>query len=325
MSIYSATPVQIGPTVQLTCSFVLNKANFQSLVVYSQLLRDSARKLALLYDVDTKTRRGWVVPKLSLLLFMCHWHIVKIAKEQINPKLFVSDSPGQRKILQVLDPLGDLVLYGSGSDSLQLRTLITGLNMNLDSIIEKTQSANGTSLYGFEFLDIVEAPAKGAWMRKASTSPDGEDVIHMAKLVDAVVFGAGFGDVIRRQPSDSHCANSAARSANGCINVPFGFNYVTVPVHSLIELASDRHGDVQMALKNHEIELKDGICWFVSRKAFRPCLHTEDEKETCWNQEETFQHLGRPSAKLRKPVNGVNALPLIPDGGAVVFGRPMRS
>jgi len=324
LSIYSATPVQIGPTVQLTCSFVLNKAKFQSLVVYSQLLRDSARKLALLYDVDANTRRGWVVPKLSLLLFMCHWYIIKIAKEQINPKLFVSDSPDQRKILQVLDPLGDLVLCGSGSDSLQLRTLITGLNMNLDSIIEKTQSANGTSLYGFEFLDIANAPAKGAWMRKASTSPNGEDIINMAKLVDAVVFGAGFGDVIRRQPSDSNFANSAARSANGCINVPFGFNYVTVPVHSLIELASDRHRDVQIALENHEVELKDGICWLVSRKAFKPCLHTEDEKETCWNREETFQHLGRPSTKLRKSVNGVNALPPIPDGGAVVFGRPMR-
>ena len=65
----AAAPVQIGPSVQISGAFVTNRVNLTYAGVFSQLLRDSAREMALLYDAEAK--RGWIVPKLSF----AHIHV----------------------------------------------------------------------------------------------------------------------------------------------------------------------------------------------------------------------------------------------------------
>ncbi len=44
--------------------------NFSPSQVFSQMLRNTSKEVALLYDATTE--RSWIVPKLSLLLHMCH-------------------------------------------------------------------------------------------------------------------------------------------------------------------------------------------------------------------------------------------------------------
>jgi len=119
--------------------------------MYSQLLRDSMLEIALLYDCDDE--RSWLVPKLSLLLHMCHVYMT--IREAADPIPFVTNHRNAGAVVNTLEDHGDLALYGTGDDVFRLRTLLQGIHVNLLSRLEYTQKASTRKLYGYELMDIV--------------------------------------------------------------------------------------------------------------------------------------------------------------------------
>lgn len=70
LQLATIAPFQAGAALQANGIFVKNTIKFTQPKMYSQLLRDSMLEIALLYDCEGE--RSWLVPKLSLLLHMCH-------------------------------------------------------------------------------------------------------------------------------------------------------------------------------------------------------------------------------------------------------------
>jgi hypothetical protein len=316
LSIVSAAPIQAGPTLQVSGKFTINRVQFPFSEVYSQILRDTSREAALLYDTDSK--RGWVVPKLYLLLHMCHTHMAIRKEHDAIPS--VSDKIDPKSLVDTLDGKGDLVLYGVEPDELRFRTLLRGLNVNLLTAALKTQTPKKDTLYGFDFIDMVERPGKGAWMRSATIKNGESYVVEMANLVDAVIIGACFQNVIQSR------IQMASASPSKCISVPSGFDYLTVPVSCLMKLVSDRH-KVNGSVMDFNVEIANGLYWVVSMESFAPCKHSGANGECCWYTEKTFQNLRRYGWFQTKPAtSGTRQISLssIPPGGAVVFGKPQR-
>jgi hypothetical protein len=316
MGMTTAAPIQVGPSIQISGAFVTNRVKFNFASAYSQLLRDSARDMALLYDADTK--RGWIVPKLSLLLYMCQRHVVDRGEASGVPTVPGHTNPGA--ILPFLDGQGERIVYGGKVDGLRLRTLMMGLNMNMMSMAEKTESPSGSWLHGFEFLDIIDSPGNGAWMRKAKIRRDSGNWTRLAEFASVVVFGGGFGDVIR--PSSAGWCRNIDPMA--CITVPGGSDYLTMPIHCITQLLGRQYGRIEDS-EDRYVKLADRVYWIASGLDFEKCCSPQGSATSCWKREETFQRLGSSRLWRKTPPECKFSIVGLPTGGAIVFGRPMRA
>jgi hypothetical protein len=232
----------------------------------------------------------------------------------------VSDDIDPKALVDTLDGKGDLVLYGVEPHELRFRILLRGLNVNLINAALRTKMSKNDTLYGFDFIDVVKSPGKGAWMRSATIKNGESDVVELANLVDAVIIGACFQDVIQ---SRSRRANA---SPSKCISVPNDFDYLTVPVSCLMNLVLDCH-EVNGSVMDFNVKIAEGLYWVVSTESFAPCKHSGANAQCCWYTKETFQNLRRYGWYQTKPAaSGTRQISLssIPAGGAVVFGKPQR-
>src|ERR1700685_4284883 len=98
-----------------------------------------------------------------LLLHMCDTYMATRDEHDALP--FAPDPIDLKSLVSNLDDIGDLVLYGKHPDELRFRVLLRGLNINMLAAATKTQPPKSDTLYGYEFLDIVNKPGRGAWMK----------------------------------------------------------------------------------------------------------------------------------------------------------------
>jgi len=238
-------------------------------------------------------------------------------RKELDPIPFVLSHTDAKVVVESLDGKGDMILYGSDQDAFRFRQLLLGLNINMLCCVQKTEIASSRMLYGYELLDIISEPGKGTCMRQMSIEATGRDLLHIARLADAVVIGAGFGDVIE----PVKCGNDGKSKV--CDRVPLGFDYLTAPISCLDKLIS-RHGTTIDAFNNCYIEISAGTYWVVSESSFQVCGHEIGSEDNCWRIKETFQHL--ETRKLQKiRTNGSIYPPSeMPLEGAVVFGKPRK-
>lgn len=227
----SCAPFQAGANLQVSGIFITNRVRFSYAEVYSQLLRNATVEIVLLHDHEE--RRAWLVPKLSLLLHVAHLYM-KI-REASDPIPFVSGHEDAKELVGLYENRGDMALFGSGQDAFRFRTLLQGLNINMLRCVEKTEEASARKLYGFELLDILTESGKGSCMKQMSIGATGRDLLPIARLADAIVIGAGFGDVIGPVKKDY--------KSRPCNTVPQGFDYLTAHISCLNRLLSRHEAD----------------------------------------------------------------------------------
>lgn len=184
----STVPIQTGIDLQVSYILVSNRLSFPASAQFAQILRTTTSQLAILYDVETK--RSWLVPKLSLMLHMCHtWHTAhEDGPNRADPIPFADRHSDGHCVVRILDGHGDITVCGSGEDRLSLRTLLVGLNLNLLHCIDKADEASRSNLYGFEFMDIICGPGRGSCMKQVNISYEGRGWLRMAQFVDALVI-----------------------------------------------------------------------------------------------------------------------------------------
>ncbi|KXX75267.1 hypothetical protein MMYC01_208647, partial [Madurella mycetomatis] len=194
----STAPLQAGGSIQANFRFHTNRLSFTASTVFSQMLRNTSMEMALLYDVATK--RSWIVPKLSLLLHMCHvWRAVygdKGHQNQSDAVPFVEPYSDITTVVEALENRGDMAVCGQGSDALSLRTLLIGFNINLLLCIKNTDPPRRRGLYGFDIMEVVMEPGRGSCMRKVQLGVSGEAWLPLASSVDTIVMCADIGDVV---------------------------------------------------------------------------------------------------------------------------------
>lgn len=307
----SAGPAQVGLTGSANFVFVSHKLSFLPTSIYSKMLRNASKQVAIVNDLGT--RRSWLVPRISLLLHMAHASVREHTPEHlldtlIDPIPFCDPHYDGSSVVEALDGQGDVVVWGEGQDSFRLRTLLLGLNINLLKAMEITEASSGNSLFGFEFMDIVTEPGRGAEMREMSVMKSGRNWLHLSKLVDTIVFCAGLGEAIA----------PVERRPVTCNSLPIGHDYLAAPMSCLSHLTKRCGGDLSLPIQSCHVMLSQDRCWTIAGDPFKKCRHDEKSKTTCWEHKDILQN-------VRKATNGQNLQPThrprLPSAGVVVFGQ----
>lgn len=202
-----------------TLSFTVERA-------FDMVLQAPGDKSAAVYD--TATRRGWLLPRLDVLLHMVH---VRLRQEQDS---LVGYSSPQRSAREVLDTHRDIIVRG-----LSLQDFVLGLATGLDATtngLRQHVRREESRLIGVELFDLAFSEQggplelKGAKLAKSGCG--------WAGLLDYswVLFCAGLGEAIR--PSVE--GNSAACNDR---SVRTGHDHLAAVIPCLKYLAACSGGD----------------------------------------------------------------------------------
>lgn len=318
----SSCPIQAGVTGQANFSFVTNRVSFSPSGVYSKMLRNTAKEVALLYDVAAK--RSWLVPKLSLILHMAHVWVKentlpgKAYDPDVNdPVPFANPHYDGFEIVETLESAGDTVVCGEGEDAFRLRSLLLGLNINLLQTMTATETSDSRMLYGYELMDVVTEPGKGSVMKKINilSNARASNWGKIANLVDSVIVCSDLGPAIA--PVETGRRKSAI-----CNSLPCGFDFLAAHVSCVAHLAKRSGEQLAPSVWTSEIKLDRTRCWNLTGEPFKSCNHDYRSRETCWDMQNVLQKIGRVG-QFRN-YNQASEPKRMCLTGAVVFGERIR-
>ena len=316
----STAPLQVGGSLQANFRFQANRLNFAPSTVFTQILRNTSRELALIYDATTE--RAWVVPKLSLLLYMCQvWYIDNGSPSDCTVPA-VEPYSDVEEVIQALEDKGDNRLCGRDDHALSLRTLLVGFNINLLQCIQVTEEARRQTLYGFDIMDVVTEPGRGSCLRRARLGSSVKTWLPLASSVDSIVICAGIGDVICKHPSDGDEQCSTLPEGRDCLGIPM----------SCLRTLIRRNGKVMPDIlhrRESTFDFSNKACLSLGSTCFEDCNHQDGGRGECgcWTGSGKLQRLvSKPrweaimARKLLSPVDkGVDCFD-IPMSGAIAFG-----
>ncbi|GFG18503.1 hypothetical protein IFM61392_10584 [Aspergillus lentulus] len=315
----ASAPLAATLGLQTNYKYFSHRLRFTPASNYTQLLQDTAREVALVYD--SGERRGWVVPKLSLLLHMGQAY-ASYRDYPSGQVPLVEPHSVAADLVTPLESLGGNRVSGYGEDVIQFRQLMLWLNTNLLEIPGLTKKSGGRKLYGFEFMDIIAKPGRGSCMKKLTLELAGKTWIEIANIVDAVVVCAQLGDAIT-------AADEATARSEQCRKVPQGKDYLAATISCLKRLVERRGGTLDGELRAQLLQISRGSFWDLSRNPFSASDHRNCPGD-CWQSADVFQHLTSPAPILfnqqrifGKAQPASTAIP-IPVFGAVVFGTPPK-
>jgi hypothetical protein len=320
----------IGPLsatlgLQANFQYMTHRRQFTPFGGFSSLLRSTASDLAVLYDASQQ--RGWLVPKLSLLLHMCHAYALSCADNPVDNVPFVPSHADAAELISQLESLGERSVLGSHKSTdgngcennkaalvspettLLFRQLLLGLNSNLLSTVAATQPSEGKHLHAFEFMDVVTTPGRGSCMRKLDLLPGGRAWVDVVNAVDCVVVCADIGNVI----TPAALANILSpRRSRKCDVLPQKQDCLAATVPCLARLAHRKglkggsllldaavdigsNGNTNEDLKDTSfsprVEVSDETFWGLRGDPFRACQHDGSETHSCWERKDLFQKL----------------------------------
>ncbi|KAH0536674.1 hypothetical protein FGG08_006469 [Glutinoglossum americanum] len=318
----SAGPLQAGLTGHVHLALTLNRLSFTPPMVYSQMLSNTSRQVAIVYDAED--RRAWLVPKLSLLLHMSHvwdreYEVPEgAATDNPDPIPFVEPHYSVGAVRSALQDSGDIRVRGRGEDTLTLRKLLLGLNINLLKSVDVTEECKGRHIFGFEFMDVVTEPGKGSFMKKIPIRAQGKNWLSIANDVDAVVVCSKLGQAI----SPVYDGN---RKSLECNALPKGSDYLAAPLSCLSQLVRQQGGELSDTVCNPQIAISNRRCWALSGDPFETCPHDDKSEVTCWKKNGILQKVVRRNTfmfpKNEKQDSSSQKISL---KGAVVFGEPYK-
>ncbi|KAF1957721.1 hypothetical protein CC80DRAFT_410122, partial [Byssothecium circinans] len=245
---------------QTTFSFVSHRVRFSPTSVYTKMLIDSSHQTVAICDASAQ--RSWLVPKLSLLIYMAH---VWATNSGLGHSIPFADPHDNGKALadQFLDK-GDLVLCGHNDDTFRLRSLLLGFNINLLATIGTTEKKSaGKHIYGVELLDVVTEPGRGAVMKKIKLGRCG-NWIPIANIVDAILVCSDLGQAI--VPTSSAPPHA---SCPICSFAPTGRDYLVAHL-SCLESLTHRSNIQRFGVSPHPslMSLPNHHVWKLSGRPF---------------------------------------------------------
>jgi hypothetical protein len=306
----TAAPLQAGFNVQAQFRFTSNRVRFTPSGGFSLMIWNTSTELTILYDA--LDRRAWLVPKLSLMLHMCHAWIAS-RKFLLDPIPFVQPHHDISNVAQALEGTGDISICGLMGDA-RFYDLLLGIRTNL---LNTKGTGDSRNFYGFEFMDVITEPGRGSCMKKIKIQKKGRTWLDITDYVDAVVVCSGVGDVVT--PS-----NLLGRESDRCNSLPKGLDYLAAHMSCLVELVK-RFGrpEKQLApiLPDPCIPISKAL-WTVIGDPFDTCTHTNHSKTCCWDEKKILQRLTRHDNILRFIEQKKQIFPVtLSLNGAVVFGQ----
>ncbi|KAH7007085.1 hypothetical protein EDB80DRAFT_718195 [Ilyonectria destructans] len=317
---------QIGASAPLSAilgleanfKYTSHRLQFTPFGGYCKLLRDTALELAIIYDAAKK--RCWLAPKLSLLMHMSQAYALACPGSPQNRVPFVDSHSDAAELIQVLEPLGDTPVLGAETDGLRFRQLILGLNTNLLTTVAATQKSARKTLYGFEFMDVVNSPGRGTCMKSLSISCT-EKWLHVVNDVDAVVVCSNIDNVITAVTSGNGPPIGPG-NAQVCPTIPEGLDYLAMTIPCLTRLLHRKGVDYPSRTSSNGIQASAARFWDLDWNSFWRRLHLIKSTDGENNMDRLEQllreaYLGIPIQKSKVKQALESSMPA---SGAVVFG-----
>lgn len=211
------TVVPLGIQGGATFQFVNNVQHFRKDDIYAMALMKMANDIAIVYDAED--HRGWLVPKLSLMLHMSHsyYGTVLSGEDSADPIPYAEpSSDGAAAALAALKGKGDTVVYKGDSDGdIALSSIIATLHTNICEANRTREQSKPGKLFATQYLDMVEGPAAGSDITITKTPSSIKAWLGILDRVGCVLVCAGLGEAIRSVDVMGKCTK-------GCNQLPCG-------------------------------------------------------------------------------------------------------
>lgn len=321
------SPVTLTAAIQAQFKMNSHKVQFTRNGGYLALLHDTAVQTALIYDSARK--RGWVVPKLSLLVHMSQAYVLKTRNPAARVP-FVERHVDALSLIGLLERHGNDAVLSGETHELLFCQLLLRLNEDLCKTVKVRKASSRKTLYGLEMMDVARPPDREVSMRSLKLSSSGKRWIKLANIIDAVVVCSHIGEVITAIPSNN-TVSSSHRQNHQCNSLPENRDYLAATISCLRQLEEEQESDSdgEPGELAQQTKLLGGLIWEISEAAFDPCKHKQNSNKTCWNRKGHAQRI--KAAPLKRPnmpwgrgegsKSGIiEATVKVPPNGAAVFG-----
>ncbi|KAJ5281232.1 hypothetical protein N7478_006604 [Penicillium angulare] len=205
-----------------------------------EVIEKANKAPVILYDATEK--RGWLVPKLLVLLAMITVYLREFGYEGLPPLAGKRFSETRNNILQHtmqgFSPVGPLDKETSEKNSiffldlfLELYHEITTAQAHSFLTRSKLQKLCGrNSVFGFDFLEMArkgnESDQYGIYKTALDEHHGGWIKLIDDRIIPGVIFCSGLGDIIQ-------CDSNQLRNCNHCSTIPPGLSYLAADASCL--------------------------------------------------------------------------------------------
>lgn len=307
-------PINISATIEL--ERISNIQRFNPTTLYLAALDRASLETALIYD--TSSNQAWLVPKLSLLLHMCHSYITTYQDPGMDPVPFVQPSTDPSKdIKEALQLAADTPICVSSNGTYPLSALLISLNASLvnSTFTEESNSQTffrNTKLLARQYMDVVQEPSRGAGLAVVNVPEGYKAWKDLIDAVDSVLICANLGLAVQPKPTAT-CT---------CKDIPQGQGFLVAHSWCLEQiLARQGKGESLNSLMNSSVSMTQDCSWELQGNAFPECS-IQSHISPWEGQKASLQTLSgrwRLFAGAQSPVlRNQDQIPRIK--GAVVFG-----
>ena len=234
---------------------------------YAKAIQKASRQVALVFD--TTTRRVWLVPKLSLMLHLCHCYFAYHSKDDEHDLIpFAQPSTdGAMAAKHVLSGQGDIQVFQHGierDDQIRLRNILVDISNKMARSLSRGVCPRSLRALGPELMDLIAEPGRGALLTEVSSTdfPSAAPTAFIT-LVDSVYVCSDLGPAIRATgiPGSITCS---------CVTLDENKGYLAAHVKCLESILLKKHRSLH-SLQQSPLEINNQTWWTF--KPFTPCNH----------------------------------------------------
>lgn len=292
------------------------RQKFEPSATYAKAIQINSRQVALVFDIATK--RAWLVPKLNLMLHLCHTyvrHFEEPGRSRPHPIPFASPSTdGAGEAAHALSGRGDIVVFDYGTnhqDQIRLRNILVDISANMSKSLAIGERPRFLHALGPELMDMIAEPGTGALL---SEIPKGHfpssASAHFAQVADSVYVCSRIGVAIRpkAEPGNHGC---------GCMTLESNKGYLAVHLQCL-ELLLHRRNSSISGMGSSDLPMGEVGKW--CHQSYLPCTHCGNT--SFWAEPQRFLQIISQS-KFRDPPPSVHKI-LSPAGAVVLTASGIR-
>ncbi|KAK8123009.1 Histidine kinase hhk6p [Apiospora sp. TS-2023a] len=198
------SPAQLATSIATTVNFVSNIQVYKPSKDYADALSDDCEKTAMVIDYDAQ--RAFLVPKLSLVLHLCHIEsrrVHRYANASIDFPTATPSVDGAEAAHKALRENGDKIVIGveGRGDATTLEALLLRIYHALKSSAANCEPPKrlgllGTKIFGRELRGIIERPDEGLGLSVVQDYKL-QSWVRLAELADVVCVCSNLGSAIR--------------------------------------------------------------------------------------------------------------------------------
>ena len=266
------SPVQATIQAEMTFTFVNNIQTFSASDSYALAIEEVSHHVCLVYD--STAGKAWLVPKLSLLLHLCHTYFARplSSSSQATPEdpipFAIPSYDGSQAARDALFNKGDVVVRWHGTekiDKILLRQVLVDINRNISDTSRTRELPHKDTLLAPELMSMVDKPGMFNGLAEMTSKAAFDSWSSLVEYVDAVFVCSNLGPAIQPAlPAVLHSCN--------CVDIPSNKQYLAVHMQCL-DVIFRRRGIKMDQLSREVLKINKDHDWCLNGQPFRGCQH----------------------------------------------------